>query len=107
MRYIRDIMARPSRRKDMENWKKLLIAGSAGASVLSFLKGRRGTGFFFGGVALAALASEYPEQFREIRSSLPQHLRRGATLLNVASRIGEHLGNVGGRRDSAWDEELV
>lgn len=91
----------------MENWKKLLIAGSAGLSVMCFLKRHRSTGFFFGGVALAALASEYPEQFREIRSSLPRHLRRGATLLNVASRIGEHLGAVGGRRDSAWDEELA
>lgn len=91
----------------MENWKKLLIAGSAGLSVMCFLKRRRGTGFLFGGVALAALASEYPEQFREIRSSLPQHLRRGATLLNVASRIGEHLAAADGRRDAAWDEELA
>lgn len=91
----------------MENWKKLLIAGSAGLSVMCFLKRRRATGFFFGGVALAALASEYPEQFREIRSSLPQHLRRGATLLNVASRIGEHMGAAGRSKGAAWDEELV
>lgn len=92
----------------MENWKKLLIAGSAGLSTLCFLKRRRAGGFIFGGVALAGLASEYPEKFREIRAGLPQYMRRGATLLNVASRIGERLAEAGERnyRDSAWDEEL-
>jgi len=92
----------------MENWKRLLIAGSTGLSVMCFLKRRSGGGFLFGGVALAALASEYPEKFREIRGSLPHYMRRGATMLNVASRIGERLAVVGESRDrdSAWDEEL-
>jgi len=91
----------------MDSWKKLLIAGSAGLSVTCFLKRRRGGGFFFGGVALAALASEYPEEFAEIRASLPHYMRRGATLLTIASRIGEGLAVVGEARTSAWDEELV
>jgi len=73
----------------MENWKRVLIAGSTGLSVMCFLKRRRAGGFIFGGVALAALASEYPEDFREIRANLPLYLERGATLLTVASRIGE------------------
>jgi hypothetical protein len=91
----------------MENWKRLLIAGSTGLSVMCFLKRRRSGGFIFGGVALAALASEYPEEFREIRASLPQHLRRGATLLTIASRIGERLAAVAEPqgRDPVWDEK--
>lgn len=79
----------------MDNWKKLLIAGSTGLSAMFFLKQRRASGFFFGGVALAALASEYPEEFAEIRASLPLYLRRGATLLTIASRIGERLAVAG------------
>jgi len=105
MQYSREIMLRRGRRKEMENWKRVLIAGSTGLSVLCFLKRRRAGGFFLGGVALAALASEYPEKFKEIRASLPQYMRRGATLLNVASRIGERLAEVRERNDSAWDGE--
>jgi len=71
------------------------------------VKRRRAGGFIFGGVALAALASEYPEDFREIRANLPLYLERGATLLTVASRIGERLATVSESRNSAWDEELV
>lgn len=107
MKYSRDVMARRGRRKEMENWKRVLIAGSAGLSAMCFLKRRRGGGFFFGGVALAALASEYPEEFAEIRASLPHYMRRGATLLTIASRIGEGLAVVGDARTSTWDEELV
>jgi hypothetical protein len=107
MKYSRDMMVRRVRRKEMENWKRVLIAGSTGLSVMCFLKRRRAGGFIFGGVALAALASEYPEEFREIRANLPQYLERGATLLTVASRIGERLAQVGEPRDqdSTWDEE--
>ena len=94
-------------RKEMENWKRMLIAGSAGLSVMFFLRRRRTGGFIFGGVALAALASEYPEEFAEIRASLPQNLQRGATLLTIASRIGERLAAAAEPRRSTWDEELV
>jgi len=91
----------------MDNWKKLLIAGSTGLSAMCFLRRHRGGGFFFGGIALAALASEYPDEFAQIRTSLPHYLRRGATMLTVASRIGEGLAVVGEARASSWDEELV
>ncbi len=47
----------------MENWKRALFAGSAGLSVICLLKGNRTGGLIFGGVALATLASEYPEKF--------------------------------------------
>jgi hypothetical protein len=108
MKYSREVVMRRGRRKEeMENWKRVLIAGSTGLSVMCFLKRRRAGGFIFGGVALAALASEYPEDFREIRANLPLYLERGATLLTVASRIGERLATVSEPRNSAWDEELV
>jgi hypothetical protein len=99
---------RRGRRKEMENWKRVLIAGSAGLSVMCFLKRRRAGGLIFGGVALATLASEYPEKFAEIRARLPEYMQRGAALLNVASRIGERLAEVAEPqdKDSAWDEEL-
>jgi len=100
-------MRRGRRKEEMENWKRVLIAGSTGLSVMCFLKRRSAGGFIFGGVALAALASEYPEDFREIRANLPLYLERGATLLTVASRIGERLATVSESRNSAWDEELV
>ncbi len=100
-------MVRRGRRREMENWKRVLISGSTGLSVMCFLKRRRAAGFLFGGVALAALASEYPQEFAEIRARLPQYLERGATLLTIASRIGERLAEVAEDGDSDWDEELV
>jgi hypothetical protein len=90
----------------MENWKRVLIAGSTGLSVMFFLRRRRTGGYLFGGVALAALASEYPEEFAEMRANLPQYLERGATLLTLASRIGERLAEVGEGQRSAWYEVL-
>jgi hypothetical protein len=90
----------------MENWKRVLIAGSTGLSVMCFLKRRRAGGFLLGGIALAALASEYPEKFAEIRTQLPEYMRRGATLLAIASQIGDRLAEVGEPRDikPVWDE---
>ena len=91
----------------MENWKKAVLAGSAGAAAIFLLKGNRTGGFIFGGVALAALASEYPETFAEIRTKLPYYMDRGTTLLKVASQIGERLAHVAESRGSAWYEVLV
>lgn len=91
----------------MENWKKAVLAGSAGAAVIFLLKGNRTGGFIFGGVALAALASEYPETFAEIREKLPYYMERGTTLLKVASQIGERLADVAESRGTAWYEALL
>jgi hypothetical protein len=91
----------------MENWKRVLIAGSAGLSVMYFLRRRRAGGVIFGGVALATLASEYPEEFADIRAHLPEYLQRGATLLTIASRIGERLAQVAEPGNSGWDKELA
>ncbi|HTM35878.1 MAG TPA: hypothetical protein VL156_03960 [Terriglobales bacterium] len=96
-----------ARRKDMENWKRGLLAGSAGLSVIFLLKGRRTGALLFGGVALATLASEYPEEFRRIRSQLPDYLERGSAFLDVVSRAGERLAEVAESRGAAWYESLL
>ena len=91
----------------MENWKRALLAGSAGLSVICLLKGSRTGGLIFGGVALATLASEYPDKFAEIRAKLPDYVERGSTFLEVVSRVGERLADVAERRGSAWYEALM
>jgi len=91
----------------MENWKKAVLAGSAGVAAILLLKGNRTGGFIFGGVALAALASEYPETFAEIRDKLPHYIDRGTSLLEIASRIGERLADVSETRGSNWYEALL
>lgn len=91
----------------MENWKKAVLAGSAGVAAILLLKGNRTAGLLFSGVALAALASEYPDTFAEIRQELPNYIERGTTLLEVASRIGERFADVAESRGSAWYEALL
>lgn len=91
----------------MENWKKFVLAGSAGLGAILFLKGNRTGGLLFSGVALAALASEYPDTFAEIRDKLPNYIERGTSLLEVASRIGERFADVAESRGSAWYEALL
>jgi hypothetical protein len=91
----------------MENWKRALLAGSAGLSVVFLLKGNRAGTMIFGGVALAALASEYPERFREIRQKLPNYIEQSLTFVEVASRVGERLAYASRRRDNRWLEALL
>ena len=98
---------RYSRGKNMENWKRGLIAGSAGLSIILLLKGKPTGGLLFGGVALATLASEYPDEFAEIRKRIPDWVEHGSTFLDVASRVGERLGDLAGRRSSAWIDALL
>jgi hypothetical protein len=71
------------------------------------LKGSRTGGLIFGGVALATLASEYPDKFAEIRAKLPDYVERGSTFLEVVSRVGERLADVAESRGSAWLEALL
>jgi hypothetical protein len=91
----------------MENWKKAVLAGSAGVAAILLLKGNRTGGLLFSGIALAALASEYPDTFADIRQELPHYIERGTTLLQVASRIGEHFADVAESRGTAWYEALL
>jgi hypothetical protein len=91
----------------MENWKRALLAGSAGTSAVMFLKGNRTAGFILAGVSLATLASEYPEKFAEFRENLPRYVERGTRFLDAASRAGERLAEVAEKRSSAWFETLL
>ena len=91
----------------MENWKKAVLAGSAGLAAILLLKGNRTGGLVFSGVALAALASEYPDTFAEIRTQLPHYIERGTTVVEVATRIGERFADMEETRGSAWYEALL
>ena len=91
----------------MENWKKALLAGSAGAGAILFLKGKPAAGLVLAGVGLATLASEYPEKFAEFRENLPDYVDRGTSFLNVVSRAGERLAEAAERRGSGWYEALL
>ena len=91
----------------MENWKRALIGGSAAVGAVCLLKGSRTGGVVFGGVALATLASEYPDTFARIRKNLPDYIERGAKFVEVATRIGERMAEVAESRSSALYESLL
>ncbi len=91
----------------MENWKRALLAGSAIAAVATFLKGKTNAGIILSGIALATLASEYPEQFAELGEQLPRFIERGTTFLSVATRVGERLAEAADGRGAAWCEALL
>lgn len=91
----------------METWKRALLAGSAGAALIMFLKGKPAAGIILAGVGLATLASEYPDKFAEIRERLPDYMERGNTFLDVVSRVGERLAEVAESRGSNWYEALL
>lgn len=91
----------------MENWKRALLAASSVASVILLLRGKRAPGILFGGISLATLASEYPDQFAEFRENLPDYVERGTRFLDVVTRAGERLAEAAESRSSAWYEALL
>lgn len=92
---------------EVENWKRALLVGSAGAAVIMFLKGKSTAGIVLAGVGLATLASEYPDKFAEFRDKLPEYIERGNAFLDVVSRVGERLADAAERRGPAWYEALL
>jgi hypothetical protein len=90
----------------MENWKRAVIAGSAGTAALLVIKGRRPAAVLVGSVGLAVLASEYPEQFVRIREELPSYVRQGTRFLDLAIRIGSRIEELAERRAARAFEEL-
>ena len=90
----------------MPYWKRALLAGSAAASTILFLKKKRAAGILLAGVGLATLASEYPEKFARIREDLPEYIERGTKFLDLVSRLGERLSAATQRRSSEWYESL-
>ena len=53
-------------------------------------------GIILAGVGVAALASEYPEKFEEVRRRMPDFIERGNNFLEVASRVGDRLAEAAG-----------
>ncbi len=91
----------------MQQWKRAVLAGSAAASAIMFLKKKRAAGVLLAGVGLATLASEYPEKFARLREELPDYLERGTNFLDIVSRLGERLAHAARRRSSEWRDSLL
>lgn len=72
-----------------------------------FLKGKRSAGLVLAGVGVAALASEYPDEFARFRRKLPYYVERGTAFLDVASDLGVRLAQTVESRGLAWDEALL
>jgi len=90
----------------MENWKRAVIAGSVGGATLLLLKGKRPAAVLVGGLGLAVLASEYPNQFARIREELPSYIRTGTRFLDLAMQIGSKIGELAEKRAARAFEEL-
>jgi len=91
----------------VENWKVALIGGSAGVGTILFLKRKWTAGIILAGVGVAALASEYPDKFEEVRRRMPDFIERGNNFLEVASRVGDRLAEAAGDRSQSWYESLL
>ncbi len=90
----------------MENWKRAVIAGSVGAATMLLMKGKRPAAVLVGGVGLAVLASEYPDQFGKIRGALPSYVRQGTKFLELAMKIGNRIEEWAEQRAARAFEEL-
>jgi hypothetical protein len=90
----------------MENWKRAVIAGSAGAATILMLKGKRPAGVLMAGVGLAVLASEYPERFAQIREEIPSYVRQGTRFIDLAMKLGSKIGELAERRASELIQQL-
>jgi hypothetical protein len=90
----------------MENWKRAVIAGSAAAAAVLVMKGKRPAAVLVGGVGLAMLASEYPDQFGKIREELPSYVRQGTKFLDLAMKIGNKVEELAEQRAARAFEEL-
>lgn len=90
----------------MQNWKRAVIAGSAATAAVLVLKGKRPAAVLVGGVGLAVLASEYPNQFGKIREELPSYVRQGTKFLDLAMKIGNKIEEWAEERAARAFEEL-
>ena len=90
----------------MQNWKRGLVGASAGAAVVMLAKGKTTAGIILAGVRLSMLASEYPDQFAEIRERLPEFVERGGVFLDLVLRAGARVAQAEGR-GGRWYEALL
>jgi len=86
----------------MDSWKKALVVGAIGGATVLFLKKKYPAGVLATGIGLAVLASEYPEQFEEVRTALPGYFERGMEVMAMASTAGRRLSAATGGTD--WEE---
>ena len=86
----------------MDSWKKAIVLSSIGVAAMFFMKKRYPAGVLAGGVGLAILASEYPEQFERVRQSLPGYFERGMHVMEMAGQAGKRITEAAGR-GAAWD----
>jgi hypothetical protein len=91
----------------MENWKRALVAGSAAAGVLLFMKRQKTAGMLCTGISLATLASEYPEKFAEVRENLRDYIEQGEKFMEIAARVGERIAEAAEGRTASWYESLL
>ena len=89
----------------MDGWKKAVVAGSFGTSIILLTRKRWPAGVLSAGVGLAVLASEYPEKFEQVRSALPDYFQNGMRLMELVSRAGEKITQFAERGgQEIWDE---
>ena len=89
----------------MPNWKKALVVGSFTAGALLLFKGYRSAAIVAAGTGAAVLASEYPDQVRDLWERAPEYLERGTVIVAAISRVRERLAQQGTRTISrAWRE---
>jgi hypothetical protein len=75
----------------MDGWKKAVVAGTLGTSAVLLVRKKWPAALLSAGVGLAVLASEYPENFEDIRSNLPDYFQSGMRLMEVVSRAGQKI----------------
>jgi hypothetical protein len=89
----------------MESWKKAVVGASVGAAAVLLLKRKYPAGVLAGGVALAVLASEYPEKFEKVRRQLPDYFDRGMHMMEMAAKAGKRITEAAGQSAAeAWEE---
>jgi hypothetical protein len=92
--YIRESMiAMRFRRRNMDAWKKAVVAGSIGAAAVLFLKHRYAAGVLSTGIGLAVLAAEYPEKFDRVRRALPDYFEKSMRIMEMAERAGRRIAD--------------
>jgi hypothetical protein len=90
----------------MDSWKKVLVVASMGAAAICFAKRRYPAGVLATGVSLALLAAEYPDQFDQVRQSMPDYFERGMRVMEMAGQAGKRLTAAAGRGGAGWEEFL-
>ncbi len=77
----------------MDNTKKALIYGSFGVGIALLLRGHRTAAMTLGGVALATLATEYPDQFESLWRDTPEFIEKSSKIVNSVIELVDRLSD--------------